>query len=94
MENEKFQELMVDRFANMFKAVTDIQEKLGTHDQRFDKLDKLAYQRFDKLDQLAAQHHEELEKVSRQVEKLVAGQESLEDDMDYLLRRSLRKKIE
>ncbi len=83
MENEKFQELMVDRFANMFKAVTDIQEKLGTHDQRFDK-----------LDQLAAQHHEELEKVSRQVEKLVAGQESLEDDMDYLLRRSLRKKIE
>ncbi|MDI6812862.1 MAG: hypothetical protein QMC95_12115 [Desulfitobacteriaceae bacterium] len=83
MENEKFQELMVDQFAKMFKAVTDIQEKLGTHDQRFDKLDKLA-----------DQHHEELEKVARQVEKLVVGQESLEDDMDYLLRRSLRKKIE
>lgn len=66
MENEKFQDLMVDQFAKMFQTMTDIQEKLGTHDQRFDKLNELADQRFDKLDQLAAQHHEELENVARQ----------------------------
>ncbi|HEY8891402.1 MAG TPA: hypothetical protein VIM70_14230 [Clostridium sp.] len=89
MDNSEFQKLVLDsfkeindNFKNVDNNLKEIREKLIEHDQQF--IDIKA---------LSSQHHEELEKVATQVENLVVGQESLQDDMDYLLRRSLRKKI-
>ena len=89
MDNNEFQKLVLDsfkeindNFKNVDNNLKEIREKLIEHDQQF--IDIKA---------LASQHHKELEKVAVQVENLVVGQGFLQDDMDYLLRRSLRKKI-
>jgi len=103
MDNSEFQKLVLDSFKEInenFKTMDnnfkEINGKLSEHDQQFKTLtEKLIEhdQQFIDIKALASQHHKELEKVAVQVENLVVGQEALQDDMDYLLRRSLRKKI-
>ena len=95
MESDKFQDFMTGQFDKLFKELKDfrkdIKEKLEEHDKRFDDHDKRFDdhdKRFNNLEKLALQHHEELEKVAKQVEKLVVGQERLQHDVNFLLRKT------
>ncbi len=58
-----------------------------------EKLSKMN-ERLGNIEVLIKQHHGDTEKTAVQVEKMLFNQEALQDDMDYLLRRSLRKKID
>ena len=85
-----------DRIAERFERIDGqfdrIDDRFDHVDEQFDRVDE----RFDLVEEqiakLGALDHGDIEKVARQVEQLVLGQESLQDDMDYLLRRALRKK--
>ena len=99
MENEKFQDLMLDQFVKLFNEfkdfkneLADIKEKQEFHDERFNRLDE-------QITKLGALDQSDIEKVARQVEQLVIGQESfrtetkntlekMQYDISYLVRKT------
>ena len=88
MENEKFQELVIEQLE---KVVL----KLEQHDQRFDTLEERigdvenrlvkVEDRLINLEDLLKKHHEDTEKIELQVEQLVT-------DQDYFTNFLLKKR--
>lgn len=73
MENEKFQELVIEQLGKVV-------QKLEQHDKRFDALEE----RLGNVEDLLKQHHEDTEKTASQVEQLVTEQDDL---TNYFLKR-------
>ncbi len=57
LDNDKFQELVINQFGEIQNQFGKVFKKLEDHDARFDRLEVFA-----------KQHHEELKLVARQIE--------------------------
>ena len=101
MENEKFQDLMLDQFAKLFNEFKDVKNEFKDVKNEFkDVKNELAVvkeklevhdKRFDRIDEqitkLGAFDQSDIEKVARQVEQLVVGQESFRTETRNTLER-------
>ena len=68
MENDKFQELVIEQFKEINSTLKDVQAKLKEHDKRFDSHDK----RFDSHDSQFAQIQAKLTAHDGQFETLLS----------------------
>lgn len=73
MENDKFQELVIQQFGEIQNQFGKIQNQFGEIQNQFGEVQNQFGKVFDKLDrleELSMQHHIELELVARQVKSL------------------------
>ena len=73
MDNDKFQELVIQQFGEIQNQFGEIQNQFGKVQNQFEKVQNQFEKVFDKLDrmeELSMQHHIEIELVARQVKSL------------------------
>lgn len=66
MDNDKFQELVINQFGEIHNQFGEMRNQFGKVQIQFGR----AFEKLDRIEEFSIQHHVELELVARQVESL------------------------